>query len=74
MKFKVGDYGIFYNVIQHQNDNGGIDLPEGNGKYMQRALVLNVRQDKYGRDLADVRFPSGLESRGHFQDHIQKCD
>ena len=72
-RFAVGDYGIFYNINQHKKDNGGYDLKEGNGKYWQRALVINTRKDNYGRWLADVLF-DGVESRGHFQDSIEHCD
>lgn len=69
--FSIGDLVIVYNCIEHQKE-GGLDLPEGNDKYYQKAIIINVRKDKkYGDWLADVKFESGLVSNGHFQRGIK---
>lgn len=47
------------------------DTPDGNRRFWQRATILGLRFS--GEWLADVRFGSGLVSRGHFVRCIRHC-
>ena len=62
--FVIGDIAIVFNPTEWLKTG---DLPEGDGIYYQKAVVLDTYKDKYGDWLADVKFDSGLESNGHFQ-------
>ncbi len=70
-KFKKGDRAIVFNALEWSKT---LDLPEGNSKYYQSAMVLKVRKDEHNRLLADVKFDSGQISKGHFQDGMKKIE
>lgn len=69
--FSIGDFAIVFNAKEWCKTG---DLPEGNGKYYQRAKVIDIYKRKNGEWLADVIFDkSELESRGHFQSGMARC-
>lgn len=67
--FKVGDCAIIFNSKEWMK-TGDVG---NNSRFWQRAIILNIRKDKSGELLADVRFENGVESKGHFLDGIKEC-
>lgn len=70
-KFKEGDLITVFNSKEWGKTG---DLPEGNNRYFQPAIILKLRKDIKGKeDVADVVFENGEQSKGHFLNTITHC-
>jgi hypothetical protein len=67
---KIGDKMIVFNA--HEWQLSGYDQPDGNAQFFQLAEILEIgperaaNGERFRDQIATVRFPSGLVSRGHF--------
>ena len=68
--FSVGDLVIAFNDTEWSKTG---DLPEGNDKYFQKAIILKFRRSKNEEDITDVVFENGQQSNGHFLNNLNHC-
>lgn len=66
--FKIGDNVIAFNSNEWLKTG---DLPEGNDRYYQKAIIVKIRKSKKSETLiADIIFENGSKSNGHFLDTL----